>query len=535
MSTSNNRRLRRLKLIATVPILALALVACGGSGSDKSDAPDLSYGDPVSGGNLVVATDTSPTSLDPILGGAGTDHVSLYPLYDRLVNVGKDLTPEPGLAKSWDFTDPTTLVFTLQPNVKFQDGSPMDAEAVKFSIDRARSLPTSTVKAELGAITDVQATSPTTITIKLAKPDSSLIGVFADRAGMIVSPTAVQSSGGSFAVNPVGAGPYAFVSYASGDQLVLKKNTHYWQAGKPYLDGITMKYIPNGKTVENALIDKQLDMSIVIGAQSVDTLKATSGIVVSADTSSAEESCYFNVTKPPLNSTKARQAIAYAIDRPALMKAMLFGHGGEPADQILPKSHWAYQKDLPKKYQYNHDPKKAAELWKDAGADGTTITIIGYNSPGQSRKLEIIQSQLKDAGIEAQIQMMDVGAANEAFFTNHAAALYCSGWSGRPDPSAEYTSLLSPAGFSAPKGWVGEGDYAGVDLKTLVDAAKLVTDPSERVKANRPIVELERAEMLYLPLYHSPRIVAFQQYVEGYKATLLGKPNVSFLWINKDK
>ncbi|WP_166741798.1 ABC transporter substrate-binding protein [Cumulibacter soli] len=481
-----------------------------------------------------MSTDASPTSLDPILGGAGTDHVSLYPLYDRLVNVGEDLTPEPGLAESWEFVDDSTLVFTLRADLKFQDGTPLDAEAVKFNIDRARELPTSTVKAELGTIKDVEATSDTEVTITLTQMDASLIGVFADRAGMMVSPTAVEESGDSFEVNPVGAGPFSFVSYASGDELVLTKNEHYWQPDMPYLDDLTMKYIPNGQTADNALLDQQIDMSIVVGAQSIDSLKAQQGIVVGVDTSSAQEACYFNVTKPPMDSKAARQAIAYAIDRDALTEALLFGHGGEPADQILPKAHWAYQKDLPEEYKYAHDPKKAAELWTEAGADGETITIIGYNSPGQSRKLEIIQSQLEEAGIDAQIQMMDVGAANEAFFTNHETALYCSGWSGRPDPSAEYTSLLSPEGFSAPKGWVGEGDNAGADLKELVDAGKLVTDQDERVKANRPLVELTRDEMLYLPLLHTPRIVAFQDYVEGYQPTLLGKPNVSFLWVTKN-
>lgn len=379
---------RKARIPALMAIVAMGLAACGGGGgSNEGASASTSYGKPTPGGDLTVSFSASPTSLDPISGGSGLDHSSLYPIYSRLVNFTPDLQAKPGLAKSWEYPDPLTLVLTLQPNVKFQDGTAMDAAAVKFNIDRARTLPTSTVKTNLSTIASVDATSPDTVTIHLTEPDSSLPLIFADRAGMMVSPTAVQSEGADFGSHPVGAGPYKFVSFAPGDSLVLAKNTGYWEPGKPYLDNLTIKYIANGQTANNALVDKQIDFVNGVSPQLVASLKAKPDVVVKSSSSVSMNGCYFNFRKPPFNELKARQAIAYALDNEALNKALNFGQGGEAATQLFPSGYWAYDKGL--KYPYKHNAKKAKQLWSEAGMDGVTVQAIGYNAPGQQRKLEI--------------------------------------------------------------------------------------------------------------------------------------------------
>ena len=522
------KRPRRWRLATTfVIVLSFGLTACGGSDAVSEGGAPTSYGDPVSGGDLVVTQTISPTTLDPITGGSGGDHVSLWPIFARLVNFSKDLKPEPGLAKSWEYTDPKTLVFTLQPDVKFQDGTHMDAAAVKFNIDRSRTMPTSTVKVDLGSIVSVDATAPDTVTIHLSQPDTSLPLIFADRAGMMVSPTAVQQEGDSFGANPVGAGPFKFVSFAPGDQLVLTKNKDYWEPGKPYLDNLTIKYIANGQTANNALVGKQVDLANAVSRQLAGSLKAQTGVVVKTSSTVSQDGCYFNFSKAPFSNLKARQAIAYALDNEALSKALSFGQGGEAATQMFPSEYWAYQKDL--KYKYKTDPAKAKKLWEEAGMKDVVIDAQGYNAPGQQRKLEIIQEQLKKAGIQMTVAIKDVSAANQDFYVGHGPNLYCSGWSGRPDPSGTYGGLVSPTSF------YNSGGYAPAGIEEQLAAGKIDAKPADRVKAYLPLAETIQNEMMFLSLDFLSLIVAFQDYVKGYQPDLYGKPDVSFLWIDKKK
>ena len=522
-SRVTHQRWRHFAIV--VVALLFVLTACGGS-SSSTESTTTSSGKPKSGGDLVVSQVASPTSLDPTSGGSGLDHSSLYPLYARLINFTPDLKPKPGLAKSWEYPNPLTLVLHLQPDVKFQDGTAMDAAAVKFNIERAKTLPTSSVKANLASISTVDATAPDTVTIHLSGPDTSLPLIFADRAGMMVSPTAVQSEGDGFASKPVGAGPFKFVSFAPGDSLVMTKNADYWEPGKPYVDSLTIKYIANGQTSNNALVDKQIDFAIGVSPELVGSLKSKSGMVVNNSPTVAMDSCYFNFTKAPFNNVKARQAISYAIDNESLNKAINFGQGGEAAEQLFPKNYWAYQKDI--KYAYKHDSKKASQLWEEAGMKGVTINAIGYNAPGQSRKLQIIQSQLKQAGIDMTVDIKDVSAANQEFFVAFGPAdLYCSGWSGRPDPNDTYSSLISPKGFNRTGTWAPPG------TEELVAAGKQESDPADRAKAYKPLAKLVQDQMMFLPLDFKPLIVGYQSYVEGYVADLYGKPDVSFIWVDK--
>ena len=206
------------------------------------------------GGEITVIHVTDSSSLDPTSGNSGNDHMSLYPMYDRLVNFDPEtLEATPGLATSWDQPDPQTLVLQLQDGVTFHDGTPFDAEAVKYNLERGLTLETSTEKADLAMIESVEATGPLEVTIHMNRPDASLLLILADRPGMMVSPTAAEASGADFGRNPVGTGPFKFVEWLTGDRLVVEKNPDYWQDGKPYLDKITFRYISDVQTVSNAL------------------------------------------------------------------------------------------------------------------------------------------------------------------------------------------------------------------------------------------------------------------------------------------
>ena len=205
---------------------AAAGVALGGDAHGQ--------GTPKRGGILRVSAFTNPSSLDPATGGAGSDHAFLFTMYDTLTEWEFDtLKPKPGLAESWSFTDPTTFVLNIRPGVTFHDGTPLDAEAVKFNFERNKTDPKSNIKADLATMASVAVTGPMQVTLKLNTPDSAMPGILCDRAGMMVSPTAVKASGAAVNRTPVGAGAYAFVSWADGERIIVKRNEKYWK--KPSL------------------------------------------------------------------------------------------------------------------------------------------------------------------------------------------------------------------------------------------------------------------------------------------------------------
>jgi ABC-type transport system substrate-binding protein len=153
---------------------------------------------PRSGGTLRAALRAEVSTFDVHKGASGSDHMYLYPVFDTLVRFDDKMSPRPGLAESWETPDPKTLVLKLRKGVKFHDGTPFNAEAVRFNLARAQDRQTSSMASELTSIEQVEVVDPHTVRLRLKAPDASLILAFADRAGMMISPTAVQKLGDQF-------------------------------------------------------------------------------------------------------------------------------------------------------------------------------------------------------------------------------------------------------------------------------------------------------------------------------------------------
>src|SRR4029077_13720947 len=164
----------------------------------------LAQGTPKRGGILRISAPTNPSSLDPATGGAGSDHAFLFTMYDTLTEWDfETLKPKPGLAESWSFSDPTTFVLNIRSGVTFHEATPVDAEAVEFNLERNRSDPKSNIKADLASLASVEVTGPMQVTLKLNGPDAALPGILSDRAGMMVSATAVTAKGAGNGARPL--------------------------------------------------------------------------------------------------------------------------------------------------------------------------------------------------------------------------------------------------------------------------------------------------------------------------------------------
>lgn len=505
---------------------AVLFGACGGDSNSGDDnaTPTTVADKPVAGGEIVVRQIQDVTSLDPLSGNSGFDQQSLYPFYDRLVNLEPEtLEPKPGLATAWTFENPTTLVLKIRQGVKFHDGTALDAEAVRFNLDRAITLPTSTVKQDVSMIKTVEVRSPTEVQVNLNKPDSSLPIILSDRAGMMVSPTAAKDAA-ALGKHPVGAGAFTFVEWLPGDRLVGTKNPNYWQTGKPYLDKITFRFITAPDTARSALQAGELNVALQMQPTDVDPLKTNSAIKVDVHPSLFLDHCYFNFSKPPFNSKEARLAVNYAIDRKAVNDALTFGLG-KPAAQAFPVGYWAYQKALDNAFPF--DPTKAKEMLAKAGMpNGFEIKGVTTTASNFARLNEIVQAQLASVGIKMTFEQMPPAAATTAFFTKLEPHIYCSAWSGRPDASQTARSLFGvPSFFNA-------GAYDAPGMATALNAASGGADIKSRATAFRDVISISQSEALHVPLLFVPNVDAYSTKVKGFVPTL-GKPDVSFVWLGK--
>lgn len=193
-------------------------------------------------GVLRVAAPHNPSTLDPMTGRSGPDHVYLYAMFDSLLEWDYTaLTPKPGLAESWSFTDSNTLVLKLRRGIKFHDGEAFDAEAVKANLEWGQSNEKSAVKVDLSSIDSILVRGSHEISLKLKRSDRALPLILTDRAGMMRSPKAVREKGAAHDRSPVGTGAYKFVSWADKDQVVLTANPDYWKPDAAKLDGIVFK------------------------------------------------------------------------------------------------------------------------------------------------------------------------------------------------------------------------------------------------------------------------------------------------------
>ena len=348
----------------------------------------IAQGTPRKGGVLRVAMPYNPGSVDPMTGRNLTDFNVLYGVFDALVDF-EPLTLElkPGLAKTWKFTDLKTLVLDLVDGVKFHDGTPFNAEAVKFNLERYKNDPRSNVKSDLGTVDKVEVTGPSQVTIRLNKPNVGLPTILTNRVGLMVSPTSIQEKGPNVDRNPVGTGPFKFVSWQDNDSFVLTRNENYWRPGLPYLDGINMRIISELNTVARTVIAGETDVALNLQPQQKVVADRSPNVVTKVFPSLVPYGAFINYSRPPLDDMRIRQALNYAINRDEINKVAALGLG-QVSSTILSKSLWAC--DPATANYYTHDVDKAKKLLAEAGhPDGIEIESIGWPDQTAMQRQEL--------------------------------------------------------------------------------------------------------------------------------------------------
>ena len=494
-----------------------ALALLGGTALASTGLPALAQAQ-TKGGVLKVAAPANPSSMDPATGGAGSDHVFLWTVYDTLVEWDyATLKPVPGMAE-WATPDAQSFVLTIKPGITFHDGTPMDAAAVKFNLDRNRNDPRSNLKVDLVNITAVDVTGPLQLKLTMKQPDAALPAILSDRAGMMVSPKAVQTLGNEHDRKPVGAGRWKFVSWADNQKLVVTRNDKYWRAGQPALDGIEMSIIPEMATGLRSVVAGQNHMAYGLSARySPIASKAKNVTVVTGPTLY----CYMmflNYSRAPLNNPKVRQAINFAVNRQLFINATM-GGVGEPAAMLLPSTHWGYDKGVAGLYKF--DPDRGKKLMAEAGyPNGVDITVGGYTDQDAVRRSEVMIDQLGKIGIRCKYINGTIAEASGQFFGNEKKfdALQAA-WTGRPDPSMTYALAFGKGAY-----YNAGRSEASEELSQLLLDSRIKEDIAYRKQVFAKLQRIVMEQALAVPIAFNFEFDAVANNVKGFKPNLLGKP-----------
>jgi peptide/nickel transport system substrate-binding protein len=481
--------------------LVAALTACSpGTRVDLGDG---------SSGNLVAAIAGEPDQLDPQKTSAYFSFEVLENVFDTLVEPDANLEMRPALAESWEVSaDQLGWTFRLRHGVTFHDGSPFTADDVVYSYRRIIDAKLANAD-KLSSVTGVTAPDPSTVRITLKQPTPNLLTNLGGFKGLaIVSRRNVES--GQIATHPVGTGPFAFQGQKSGDSITLKANPGYW-AGAPKVSGVTFRFISEPSTALSALQAGEIDWTDAIPTQRVKQLKEDDSVTLAATPSNDYWYLALNEARAPWNDVRVRKAIAYAIDRDAIVAATSYGTA--VANQLaIPKGNpWYTPYD-----GYRHDVARAKNLLAEASQTGiaapkTLDMLVTTQYPATVTAAQIIADNLAPLGITVNIRTDDFASWLDEQNNGHFDMLMM-GWLGNIDPDDFYYAQHHTDGSSNAQ------KFSNPEVDRLLDAARVETNRNARADDYAKAATIIADQVSYIYLYNPSVIQAWTTRLSGYQA-----------------
>ena len=470
--------------------------------------------EPHRGGSLTVALRLTVASLDPLFGNApGTDR-KVYNLFAENLLVQDEAGKfHPVLAESWDIQDDgRSIVFHLRHGVKFQDGTPFDAAAVKFNLDRlldpSVNAPSKQYVADLESV-DVMDSH--TVRVRLKHKSGVMLAMLAVEPGSMLSPAAIQSKGADFARSPVGTGPFKIVSW-SGNQIVAERNPDYWRKDEkgqalPYLDRVTIKVIPNSAIRIIELKSGNSQLADYLDTKNFAQIEDSPALRLESGTTAVDQLLAFNTTQPPFDNIELRKAVALAVNRKALAQVITRG-AGTPLNSLEPPSTWVHDKEI-RGHEFN--VAEAREHYKRSGFQGAVTLSVIQRDP-DTQVAQLIQSMLKQAGIEVKLEMMERQAwLSKVLSHKYELGLLQLGIL-RSDPDVTYSDFF---GQSAAR------NYSGVDtsakLAPMVAAARAESDTDKRRAIYSELQQSVLDDYLLSPLFWLPIREGASRKLQGFR------------------
>ncbi|WNS78347.1 ABC transporter substrate-binding protein [Domibacillus sp. DTU_2020_1001157_1_SI_ALB_TIR_016] len=502
--------------------LVFSLFIAGCSNNDSNtDAPGSasSKGKVTPGGELkwALAGTVTEDNLDAHKSGNAQNGRVTRSLYDSLVVELPDHTIKPWLATSWEISeDKKSYTFKLREDVTFHDGTPFNAEAVKFNFDRIKDPNTKASNSlnEIGPYESTEVLDEFTVKINFSAPFSPFLSNAAKSDLGFVSPAAVEKYGDKFPQNPVGTGPFKLEKFTPGTQVELVKNEDYnWapenaaHQGPAYLDKLTIQFVPEEATRVGVLQSKQVHAADIIPPQNLLTLKEDSNFnVLETELRQINFSLYLNPAKTPWNDLKVREAVRSALDIKSAVETVYLGTSEQAWSPITPTM-FGYTNTV--ENSWKPDPKKTAQLLKETGwkkgedgiwnKDGKPLEIDFIDTQGNREKrmdlMTVFQQQLKQAGIQLNIISLSAGAYSERRENGEYDLVAASQFSGDPDVMRQIFSSEGP---------LGKQNLARTDVKELnqlLEQGYLESEPDKRKEIYKKAQEYIIKNVYSIPTY----------------------------------
>ena len=493
------------------------------------------------GGTLTILRPTDPVSLDPNLETTAPGAWVYFNMLEGLLTLDEKVQIKPSLATSYEVMSPTRVRFKLRPNVKFHDGTPLNAAAVKFTYDRAlKGTPPARWASLAGSLSGAEVVDDLTVDIVTREPYGPILRTLAMYCMGIVSPTAVGKLGADFSRAPVGTGPFKFVEWKTNTHVIIERFPDYW-GDKALLDRVVFKVVPEEGARMIALQTGDADMVLFPSPAQLPALRKDPKFTVHETTGIRVVFAGLHAGLPPLDDVRVRQALLHAVDRKAILDNIMEGSAG-PALGVLAPGVFGY-KDMQLDRLYPFDRAKAKALLAQAGwtpgpdgilqKGGQRLSLSWLAARGRYPKdgeiTEAIQAMFKEVGVEAKVQVLEWAAVFQQVRGNPLNHhMFTLGWV-TSNADADYSLYaLFHSKQVPPAGW-NTSRYANPRVDALVEQARRSLNQSEREKLYVEVQDILAKEMVWIPVYTTKEIVATSAAVKGFAI----HPVEYNLWLGK--
>jgi len=458
---------------------AAAALMLAGSGAAASATPAPP---PTRGGTLTVALGGNWDTMDPARYTRAAERQILYSIYSPLLARDPAFAITPGLVKSWTVSpDGTRVTLQLQRGVRFQDGTPFDAAAVKFNIDRILNPANgSAFRAGLASIKAVRVVSPSAVALDLSGPFTPLLAWFTDGPGFISSPTAVRKWGAQYGRHPVGTGPFIFVEWVTNDHLAVKRFAGYWERGLPYLDGLVYRPIPDVTVQVEDLRAGLVNVIDMVPADQQHAIGADNRFRTLSLAGARWPVLRLNNAIPPFNNKALRQAISYALNRDQIVTTVYAGQARPAYGPISPVYQQYFDPTIGRWGIGTNLTQARAKLAEGGQPQGFTVTLDISTSQDAARLAELVKTQAAGAGITVTVQTDDPATLRERIAAKRYQALIGS-VTLRPDIDGTMYNYFSS------QGTVNSDGYSNPIVDALFEETRVVPDGPARVQLYRQL------------------------------------------------
>jgi peptide/nickel transport system substrate-binding protein len=461
---------------------------------------------------LRIAWAEDADALDPTLSRTYVGRIALVDMCDSLFTYNDKLAIVPQLATGYEWTDSKTLVVKLRPGAVFHDGTPVDAAAVKYSLERHATMSGSARKGDVATMDHVEVIDPLTVRFVLKTPDVVFLSQLAARAGVLVSPKAAEAEGKDFALHPVCAGPYKFVERVAQDRIVLERFAQHWDAANYHFGRVVFRPIVDSTARLANLQSGAVDINGAVVPTDADTVRKDPKLKLYAFDGLGYNGITFNLGRTPPGQTpigtdaRVRRAFELAIDRDALVKVVFNGMYAVTAQPVPPSSPFYQPSVAPTK----RDVAKAKSLLAEAGVKPpAVVNLITTNSPEAQQIGVILQSMAAEAGFTVKLVTMEFASSLDAVERGDFSA-FLIGWSGRPDADGNIRDLLHTG---APIGWAG---YHSTAFDGLIDQARSIPDMEQRGALYAKAFEVLHQDLPILYLYSPSVLFGMSAKLQGF-------------------